>query len=83
MREGTVSNRGAGGAHLGSVWVVGGAAPPQLWSWQCLINELITAAERTEVRYAELLEGGTVVKPRERIRSGGGEVLQGLIVDSS
>lgn len=63
MREGTVSNRGAGGAHLGSVWVVGGAAPPQLWSWQCLINELITAAERTEVRYAEeLLEGCTVVE---------------------
>ena len=40
-----------------------GRCSPQLWSWQCLINELITAAERTEVRYAEeLLEGCTVVE---------------------
>lgn len=28
VREGAVSNRGAGGTHFGSVWVVGGSAPP-------------------------------------------------------
>lgn len=28
VREGAVFNRGAGGTHFGSVWVVGGSAPP-------------------------------------------------------